>query len=213
MKGPGTILKENKSFFLLFGIWLIVGAILIRFFPKPEIFLFVNAHYNHFWDYIMGGMTYLAGGWALAIILLFLLWRRQFKAFWLLAIVFLASGAVTQVLKFYYHLPRPALYFEGKGIVLHTVKWVPVHKMNSFPSGHSTAAFSIFCFLALVVNRKRWGAVFFFLAFLAAYSRMYLAQHFFTDVYAGSIIGTFVTLLIYWRTTLNCKEYRQTDEL
>lgn len=203
MRGPITILRENRFFFLPFAVWLAAGALLIHFYSKPHIFLFVNAHYDRFWDDVMGWMTYLAGGWALAILLLILLWRRKFRAFWLLVIVSVASGAITQILKLHYHLPRPALYFSGRDTVLHTVSWVPVHRMNSFPSGHTTAAFSLFCFLALVVKEKRWGAVFFFLAFLAGYSRMYLSQHFFTDVYAGSIIGTFVTLLIYWRTTLN----------
>lgn len=203
MKGLLSVFRENKFFFLPFCFWLGTGAILLHFCTKPEVFLFVNAHHDRFFDYLMGFMTYLAGGWALVIISLILLGTRRFKAFWLLIIAFLASGAVAQILKMYYHEPRPALYFEGKGIILHSLSWVPLHKMNSFPSGHSTAAFSIFCFLALIVNNKRWGGIFFFLAFLAAYSRVYLSQHFLGDVYAGSIIGTFVTLAIYCLSTFH----------
>jgi membrane-associated phospholipid phosphatase len=61
--------------------------------------------------------------------------------------------------------------------------------VNSFPSGHTSTAFTTALLLSFIV-RKRF-AVFFFpvIAFLVGYSRVYLAQHFVTDVLAGSVIG------------------------
>ncbi|MEJ7660925.1 MAG: phosphatase PAP2 family protein [Hymenobacter sp.] len=51
----------------------------------------------------------------------------------------------------------------------------------------------------MLVKDKRWGYVFLLLAALAAYSRVYLAQHFVEDVFAGSILGTGLTLaLLAW---------------
>jgi undecaprenyl-diphosphatase len=41
------------------------------------------------------------------------------------------------------------------------------------------------------------GLLFFMLALLVCYSRIYLAAHFFGDTYAGSLIGGFLTLLIF----------------
>jgi membrane-associated phospholipid phosphatase len=38
----------------------------------------------------------------------------------------------------------------------------------------------------------------FFYAVGVAYSRMYLGQHFLTDVAAGSLIGMLVTALVIW---------------
>lgn len=47
----------------------------------------------------------------------------------------------------------------------------------------------------------------FVLALLAAYSRIYLSQHFFADVYAGSLIGVLTTILVYyWLTTFFNKQ-------
>ena len=40
--------------------------------------------------------------------------------------------------------------------------------------------------------------VFFLIALLVGYSRVYLSQHFFEDVYVGSIIGVSVTLVVYY---------------
>ncbi|RZK40560.1 MAG: phosphatase PAP2 family protein, partial [Hymenobacter sp.] len=82
---------------------------------------------------------------------------------------------------------------------LHIVEGVVMGTLKSFPSGHSTSAFSVFLLLTLLVKNKRWGYVFLLLAAAAAYSRVYLAQHFVEDVYAGSLLGTVLTLaLVSW---------------
>ena len=69
---------------------------------------------------------------------------------------------------------------------------------RSFPSGHTSAAFTLFCLVAILLPRpyRYWGVVFFILALLIGYSRIYLAAHFFLDVYVGSIIGTIFTLIV-----------------
>ena len=36
------------------------------------------------------------------------------------------------------------------------------------------------------------------MAILVGYSRIYLSQHFFEDVYAGSIIGVVITIIVYF---------------
>lgn len=68
----------------------------------------------------------------------------------------------------------------------------------SFPSGHTAAAFSA-AVTALFINRK-FGWVMLFVAFLMAFSRLYLLVHFPSDVIVGALIGatiSFVTALVY----------------
>jgi lipopolysaccharide/colanic/teichoic acid biosynthesis glycosyltransferase len=50
--------------------------------------------------------------------------------------------------------------------------------------------------LALISNRKWLGSVYFLLAVLAGFSRVYLSQHFVEDVLLGSLIGTGITLIV-----------------
>lgn len=57
----------------------------------------------------------------------------------------------------------------------------------SFPSGHTTAAFTIAT--ALSLNFPSWTVLFVIMALLIAISRVYLAVHYPTDVVAGMIIG------------------------
>jgi len=85
---------------------------------------------------------------------------------------------------------------------IHAVTGVELNKVNSFPSGHTGTAFSIFLTGCLLI-RNRWVIPFGFLyAAMVGYSRIYLAQHFPVDVGAGIITGlvtAFLSLLIQKR--------------
>jgi undecaprenyl-diphosphatase len=68
---------------------------------------------------------------------------------------------------------------------------------KSFPSGHTLVCFEAATVLMLRY-RKPWGIAALVVAFLVAFSRMYLYVHFPTDVIAGIILGTFFGFLGVW---------------
>ena len=68
----------------------------------------------------------------------------------------------------------------------------------SFPSGHATTAFTLFTCLALIVPNKLLKILFFAIAALAAYSRIYISQHWLVDIFAGSIIGVTIATGFYF---------------
>jgi len=59
---------------------------------------------------------------------------------------------------------------------------------SSFPSSHAANAFALACVLG--ARWRRGLPVFFALALLVAFSRMYLNRHFLSDVVVGGLIGT-----------------------
>ncbi|MEA4828351.1 MAG: phosphatase PAP2 family protein [Clostridium sp.] len=65
----------------------------------------------------------------------------------------------------------------------------------SFPSGHTTAAFSMAISTALLYHNIAIISI--ILACLVGISRMYLGVHYPTDVLAGSFLGSITSILVY----------------
>ena len=193
------MLRQTRTFLIPYALLLLlVGGILLAT-PRQTAFFFVNGHHSPFFDQFFRPFTNVGDGLFYVLVTLGLLFVR-FRWALVSFACFAATSLVAQVGK---HLiftghPRPFRYFgEHPGFPpLHVVEGVVMGTLKSFPSGHSTSAFSVFLLLTLLVKDKRWGYVFVLLAAATAYSRVYLAQHFVEDVYAGSILGTAGTLLV-----------------
>ena len=67
---------------------------------------------------------------------------------------------------------------------------------NSFPSGHTIAAFEA-C-VALLCGNKKLGVPAVIMAFLVAFSRLYLYVHYPTDVIASIVLGSILAIIGYW---------------
>jgi undecaprenyl-diphosphatase len=65
----------------------------------------------------------------------------------------------------------------------------------SFPSGHTTAAFSIAVTLAL--SFSTFSVIFLALAFLVGLSRMYLGVHYPSDVFFGVLLGSTCSWIVH----------------
>lgn len=175
---------------------MLAGGIMQSIFTPEELFIGINRMHNPVTDVIMTGITYLGDGIAFAVVLLCMLITRKFRPFFIGLTSVLLVTLVVQTIKHIANAPRPMLYFQDAAFV-HTVKWVSVHYHHSWPSGHSACAFALFSYLSLIDNNKKRGLLFIGLALLAAYSRIYLAQHFFADIYIGSIIGGVGSFVVY----------------
>lgn len=196
MKTFVTLFRKNTYFFLSLVAWILAGGIMQSIFTPQELFIGINRMHNTVTDVLMTVITYMGDGIAFAVVLLCMLIARKFKPFFIGITSVLLVTMVVQSIKHMANAPRPMLYFHNAPFV-HTVKWVSVHYHNSWPSGHSACAFALFSYLSLIDNNKKRGLVFIGLALLAAYSRIYLAQHFFADVYIGSIIGAIASFVVY----------------
>lgn len=185
-----------------FLLWCILGGLLLCYFDSTTLFVFINTHHSIWVDSIMETMSLLGEGLYIALIGLCFLYFKPFRNiyFFIGAILCtLLPSLLTQLLKYQFIAPRPMSVYAGASWVHHLEHWALLHN-NSFPSGHTTGAFSFMCFLACMLPSpyRIWGLLFFLLALSTAYSRVYLAAHFFVDVYVGSIIGVVFSYLICW---------------
>lgn len=184
-----------RSFLIPFAVWVVVGAGVIMLSDQEELHVAINQFNHPILDVLFKYGTHIGDGlFGAFIVLLGFIYKLRYGVIGLLGLA--GSGALTQLLKrlvFGDHA-RPSLALQHMGD-LHFVEGIALHSHHSFPSGHATAAFATFLFLALIAKNQFLGFICFLIALFAAFSRVYISQHFFEDVYVGSIIGTSVTLL------------------
>lgn len=182
---------------------------------KNETFQLINSNHHGFADPFFKYFTHYGDGlmWAPLGLYCFFYKRKYFIA---VVAGVLISTILAQFLKrvVYPDELRPISYLS-ETFPVHIVDGVTMRTSHSFPSGHTTTAFAIALIMAYIINRKFWSVLLPLLALLAGYSRVYLAQHFPTDIFAGMCIGIFsamMSLLIYRRFIryLNKKAVRPT---
>lgn len=101
------------------------------------------------------------------------------------------STAVSQLLKISIQRTRPALAYPT---IVYEAE--PIGSATySFPSGHTTLAFTYATTLTLQYKKWYVAVPAYLWAGSVGYSRMYLGKHYPTDVLAGAVLGTISTLL------------------
>ena len=70
-----------------------------------------------------------------------------------------------------------------------------LNTLSSFPSDHAILFFSLATGIFLI--SKKWGMLsYIYVFFIICFPRIYLGFHYFTDIFAGAIIGIIITLII-----------------
>lgn len=149
-----------------------------------SVFNFVNHTLsNQFFNFIMPVISRLGGGELYLALGLLLLFSRK-KEFKLLGILLIAGLTISYYtvafLKILVARPRP--FIELANVIL----LGPLEKNYSFPSNHAVTAFMA---AILLSNRFKKQAIFYLLAALMAFSRVYMGVHYPSDVLAGAVIG------------------------
>lgn len=175
---------------------------------KNEAFLYLNTNLGLVADKVFEYSSYLAEGWIWIpyFIVLVVLYKKD-KAFILMN--FLISTLFTQFAKNFIFTTAMRPMASGLDATqIHTVPGVEIHTFNSFPSGHTATAFTLFILTTYLFPNKYALSIGIVYAIVCAYSRIYLAQHFPLDL-AGGIFVALLTLpiSIFIRQKLNKKPF------
>lgn len=142
-------------------------------------------------DQILPWLTYLGSHFAVILfIILSSMITKQRKVFRHLVLLYAVQSAVIYSLKFLVKRERPLFLLEmasklskGPGEILDP----------SFPSAHSVFAFMM---ATLLANQfPRYQVIFFVVAGLIGWTRIYLGLHYPTDIIAGALLGYVITKL------------------
>ena len=202
---------QKKHFIIAVALSISLAASLFSMsmlWGKNEAFLHLNANLGLIADKVFEYSSYLAEGWIWIpyFIVMVGLYKKD-TAF--ILINFLVSTLLTQFAKnFIFGTAMRPMASGLDATQIHTVAGVEIHTFNSFPSGHTATAFTLFLLTTYLFPNKYVLTIGIVYAMVCGYSRIYLAQHFPLDL-AGGIFVALLTLpiSIFIREKLNKKPF------
>jgi len=194
----------RSPFSILFLGFSLLFIYPILVFPKGELEFLINEFHTPGLDLFFKNITNLGDGICLAILTIGLLYYNYYYAVITVFSIIIQSMLVSLFKQWIFSGVLRPLSFFPEGTILNYVDGVEVLKINSFPSGHTATAFSLFLLLMLFTGQKRpWFAgLAFALAFCVGFSRVYLLQHFVVDVWFGAFFGVSSVLVAIWMSDL-----------
>ncbi len=160
-----------------------------------ELIKIIQSIQNGFFDmffWIISLFASFLGAFLLFIFFLFFA-NKKFAIYYALCTTI--NVCFNYILKFFFNRPRP---FEIDANIINKAEALG----QSFPSGHMICATTMIIFLIIFILqkcKKKWTKIFLvalcilFLIFVAI-SRMYLGQHYFTDILSGILLSIILTI-------------------
>lgn len=191
----------KKQTVLIYMMFFVLSLVLISFYNKQHLHLIMNKYNSPFFDVFFKYITYLGDGVLFGILFLVFLFIKKRIAY-----VFAISGIITLLVTHLFKqiifkgLPRPTGFFGVEK--LHLIEGVEMAFQNTFPSGYTTTAFTIFTILCLCKDKCNFQYLWVLLAIIAGVSRVCLSQHYWIDIFVGSFIGIiigFVSMAIFYK--------------
>ncbi len=184
-------IRRIVSFWVILAIGLFALFIVLMLFDKAQGFLIIQLPHSPSVNFIFGILTLPGDGLiALAVGLYLLLFNSYRNAITLIS-GYLVGSTIVQVSKnfIFSPTPRPVKWFELSNYPFVLPEGLNPHLWNSFPSGHSASAATLFLFIATLSNKMSIHVTCGIMMLLVGYSRIYLYMHFPEDVFVGLIIG------------------------
>ncbi len=184
-----------KSFLVGMTVFAVAGIVVFLTTKHGDVVLFINRYSREAWDPIATFLTDLGlGTFVAGLMALLLFWKVRYGLTGLinLGLVGIFTNLGKKVI--FSNRPRPFNYFyydDFHRFLYHA----ELNYHYSFPSGHTMTIFSAMSLIAFFVGKRSAGIFFFFAALIIGFTRIYLLQHFFLDVYVGAIVGVFCTIL------------------
>ncbi len=210
-----NLFKQNAVFLTLSLMLAVALGLALLCIPKGELHLLLCDRHTPTRDIFYMYYTRVAEWFPYVICVALLLFSRIGDGVLATACMAL-SGLATQGLKYAADTDRPLKWFADNmpDVTLPLVEGVRMSKYYSFPSGHTTSFFALAFVLCILYTgyagksgnsgniRKRTFSNLvqmglFFLAALGGYSRIYLSQHFTSDVAGGIVVGILISMLCY----------------
>jgi len=191
------ILHRQLFFFMALLLFTIAGIACLAILTPRGSFIQLNFLHTPLLDTFFNNCTFLGDGiFTIGVFFILMLESRITLGIQVL-ITYIFSGILAQIIKNIVAAPRPKTLLTDAEYH-YFIEGMTRVGYSSFPSGHTTSVFALACLLTLHTHNRKTGLLYFALAALTGYSRIYLGHHFLQDVIAGALLGVLCALLVYW---------------
>lgn len=191
----------NARNLFLAGATLLIGmgSVFSLFREKGTALMWLAEHRVAWADYFFYYVTQLGEPIGFTLIGIYF-WLSSWRKMILIPVLGLVVTIVAYLLKNGFAHERPLLYLQRIGWEgpMQVLDYHINTGHQSFPSGHSMAAWALFSFTALMIRRPWVSAACLFLAAAVSLSRVYLMVHFLQDVVAGAAVGLVLGVMGYY---------------
>ncbi len=200
------LLRKYRVYYTIATILVVFGFISLLWFPKGGAVLWFDKHSSEGMDTFFLLITQIGEILGAIIVLLVLVFfaDKKFRVIFPISVVLMLF--ISQGLKHFVYEDehRPSYTYKS----LHYIDGLERHANNSFPSGHTTAAFSYLTLIALAFKKKYVQVLAPVIAALVGVSRVYLGQHYLHDVVVGAVLGIVLATLVthLYSSSLNKKK-------
>lgn len=179
-------MKNHDQIFTISIFSVGVVALIISFFFDNLFLNFMESIRNPVFSYILNWASHAISLVFVMLIMTSLFMWEEKKRDWIIPtwIAFFTTLIVSSLLKLIVARERPGEY------LVPILGW----KTFAFPSSHAAVCFSLVAVFDRVYPMLKWFWVLF--ALVVAFSRLYLGEHFLSDVIAGGLIGFAIGLTL-----------------
>lgn len=192
--------REYKEVVITYIALITIGLIPLVLFDNMDLFMKINKYHNPILDKFFYYVSFLGNGFLyVGLFFILILLKVNNRPLLGAGIGLTITAIIVKFMKLYLFKSKLRPFnIIPINFDIHLSKNFSLNSEASFPSGHSAVIFSMVCFIILLLNLKSyWNIIFFILAILVAYSRIYLGHHFYRDVYFGALIGGLSTIMSY----------------
>ena len=193
-----NINKGLRAFIFTYLFFVVIGLFILVKIDHGDVVLWLNGISKEKWDAFVNLLTDVGLGSFVAVLMV-LLSSLQIR-YAIMGLINLGLvGLFTNLFKkfLFPERIRPFNYFlyDDFPRFIHAAE---LNYHSSFPSGHTMTIFAAMGLISYFIGKRTWGVVLFFAALIIGFTRIYLLQHFFLDVYVGSLLGVLSTLITIW---------------
>lgn len=123
-------------------------------------------------------------------VLLFLKNKQKYRGMLIVSLVsaVVARFIFVEIIRYFYYNPRPFLVLENINVLLNH------ETSSSFPSGHATFYFALA--MGVYLYNKKAGYIYFVLAGLMGFARIFVSVHWPLDIIAGAGLGVVTAITV-----------------